>query len=168
MAITANTLPSVPPDFPLPLDENLLFAQAQTLTATGYINNVTAQLTINPGRLTGFLAVDITAIDVSSGNEAYSIYLFGSNDVNWGNGNVENLGGFDMAAASAGRVVPTILGISPTIPPVGRGGWVRAFPFTNYTGGGFVFQYLRCYLVAGGTTPSITLSAWIVPAEMKY
>ena len=59
MAITANTLPSVPQDFPLPLDESLLFASAQTLTATGYINNTVAQIAVNVGRLTGFLDGDL-------------------------------------------------------------------------------------------------------------
>lgn len=167
MAITQNILPAIPPEFALPVDASLQFASAQTITATGYVNNATAQLTINPGRQVGLLALDITAMDVSSTNETYAFYLMGSNDVNWGNGNVELLCARDFAAASAGRLVPTILGASPTIPPAGRAGALCAMPFTNMTYGGFVFQYLKLYAVLGGTTPSITLSAWVVPTDMK-
>lgn len=168
MAITANTLPSVPPDFPLPLDESLVFAQAQTLTATGYVNNVNAQLAINPGRLVGFLALDLTAMYVTSGDEYYRFILMGSNDVNWANGNICTLAFAEFNSASSNALVTTITGAFPTVPPTGHGGWVRAVPFTNNIGGGYVFQYMKLYLVTAGTSPSTTLSAWIVPGEMKY
>jgi hypothetical protein len=165
MAITQNTLPSIPPQFTLPLDANMQFASAQTLTATGYVNNSNAQLTIGPGRFTGMLALDISAF-TGTGPSA-NFVLMGSNDVNWGNGNVESLCSWDIALASAQRVVPTILGASPTIPPIGLAGALRALPFTNMTYGGYVFQYLKLYAVLAGTSPSLTLSAWVTPIEMK-
>jgi hypothetical protein len=167
MAITKNTLPAINPEFILPQDSSLIFATAQTLTATGYINNVNPIIDVGPGRIVSMLAVDATALDLTSGDEFYQFYTLGSNDVAFGNGNVENLMDFDIAAASAGRMVPTIMGASPGIPPTTRAGTLIAKPFTNYTYDRYVFRYLKFYLVTGGTTPSITLSAWIVPTELK-
>lgn len=167
MAITANTLPAVPPEYALPLDSSLQFANAQTLTATGYVNNVNAQIQINPGRLTGFLVLDLTAMYVTSADEYYRFLLMGSNDVNWGNGNIATLAFAEFNSASSNALVTTITGAFPTVPPAGRGGWKRAVPFTNNIGGGYLFQYTKLYLVTGGTSPSVTLSAWLVPLEMK-
>ncbi len=167
MAIAQNTLPSIYPEFTLPVDASLQFGSAQTLTASGYVNNVNQQIDVNPGRLSGLLALDITAWATGSANEYYQFYLMGSNDPDFGNGNVELLTAWDIAAASANRMVPTILGPSPTIPPAGRAGALRALPFTTYTYGGYVFQYLQLYCVMGGTDPSITLSAWLVPFELR-
>jgi hypothetical protein len=163
MAITANLLPQSPPDFTLPVDSSLQFASAQTLSGTGYINNANAQLTVNPGRFDGVLAVDITANSVT---EDVQIGLLGSNDVNWGNGNVVLLTMFDIPAVAADALIPTICGVYPTIPPAGKAGWVRAQPFTNYIGGGYVMQYLKLYCTFVGTG-AITLSAWVVPARIS-
>lgn len=172
MTLTANTLPSQVPTLTLPLDASTQFASAQTLTATGYINNTNAVIdlangaatTWGAGRMIGWLALDITAIDMSSGDETYKIHLFGSNDSAFGNGNVELLAMHDFAAAVAGRQVATILGISPTIPPTNLSGTVMALPFCNLMQR-IVYRYLKLYAVIGGTTPSITLSAWLSPLE---
>lgn len=167
MAITKNTLPAINPEFTLPQDSSLIFATAQTLTATGYVNNVATQLNVGPGRIVSMLAVDITAIAFGSSDEYYRFFLMGSNDAAFGNGNVEMLMAFDFANASANRFVATILGATPGIPPATRAGALIAKPFTNYTYDRYVFQYLQLYMVTAGTSPSVTLSAWIVPTEMK-
>lgn len=166
MALTNNSLPSITPHFTVPVDANMQFASAQTLTATGYINNSNAVLDVQPGRFTGMLAIDISAIDVSSGDETYKINLFGSNDAAFGNGNVDLLAYHDFAAATAGRQVATILAPSPAIPPTGLAGSFIYLPFTNLMQG-FIYRYLKLYAVIGGTTPSITLSAWVSPIVMK-
>jgi hypothetical protein len=163
MALTANAMPSIIPQFSLPIDAALEFASAQTITATAYINNVNTVVDLGFGRFTGMLALYITALKVSSGNESYGIAVFGSNDVNFGNGNVDLLTYHDFAAASANRLVPTILGVSPTIPSPGAP--VTALPFTTLMHG-IIYRFAKCYAVIGGTTPSITLSAWIVPMNM--
>lgn len=166
MALTNNTLPSIPPHFTLPLDANMQFASAQTLTATGFVNNSNAVLDLGLGRFTGMLALDITALDVSSANETYQLSLLGSNDSAFGNGNVDLLAFHDFAAATAGRIIPTLLAASPAVPPTNLAGSLIAIPFTNFMQG-FVYRYLKLDAVLGGTTPSITLSAWISPIEMK-
>jgi hypothetical protein len=93
----------------------------------------------------------------------------GSNDVNWGNGNVEILTAFDTAPASAQRMVPTIVGASPAIPDTGRSGSLFAKPFWNLGQGSILYAYCCLYCVVAGTTPSITVTAaWVVPFEMRY
>lgn len=172
MALTSLTLPAIPPLPPLPVDASLEFASAQTITATGYVNNVNQQIdlangaTLGVGRHSFFCALDLTA--ESGTSEGFQFYVMGSNDVNWGNGNVENLTAFDTAPASAQRMVTTIMGASPTIPDAGRVGSLVIKPFWNLGQGMIVYRYLRLYCVAAGTTPSLTLSAWVVPFEMKY
>ena len=165
MALTANTLPSIPPDFVLPIDALTQFAAAQTLTATGYVNNVTAQLDLGLGRFTGMLALDISALDQTTGDETYNFVLMGSNDVNWGNGNVEALATHDIGGTTH-RVVATILGDNTALNLGPHAGRIIALPFTNFMGS-IVYRYSKLYAVLAGTTPSVTLSAWISPITMK-
>jgi len=166
MALTANTLPSIPPEYDVPFDAMLdLSGGAQTLTATGYMGSPN-QVDIGQGRLTGLMAIDISAIDVSSVDETYKFYLLGSNDVSWGNGNVELLAMHDIGAASAVRQIATILGASPAIPPAGVTGSMIFLPFSNLMQG-IVYRYIRGYVVIAGTTPTITFRSWVAPFEMK-
>lgn len=174
MALSANSIPSVVPFYATPKDAALTFADAQTLTATGYINNTNAVIDLggsNPvaaaGRFDGMLAMDITALKVSAGDETYRLMLAGSNDSAFGNGNVENLLFHDFAAASSGRIVATILGASPTIPPTNLGGTILQIPFTNLMQR-IVYRYLKLYAVLGGTSPSVTLSAWISKSTVQF
>jgi len=174
MALTANLIPSQVTLFPCPYDAMLAFCSAQTLTATGYFNNLNSgQLDLGgaapvsaAGRTDFIWCMDITAIDVSSNDESYKVHLFGSNDVAFGNGNVELLAFHDFAAVTAGRQVATILGATPTIPPTGLGGTIVQLPATNLMQR-IYYRYLRMYLVAAGTTPSITLTSWISRANIN-
>jgi hypothetical protein len=167
MAITANPLPAQWPDFTLPVDASLQFASAQTITASGYVNNAAAQLAVGPGRFDGFLAVNVTALFNTTGDEYYQLGLLGSNSSSFANGTAALLTMFDIATVATAGWLATVTGIYPTIPPAGRAGWLRAQPFTNYIGGGYAFQYLKLYCLMGGTTPSITLSAWLTEARIS-
>jgi hypothetical protein len=162
MPLSANTLPSVLPTRPLPYDTANAFANGQTLTATGYVNAIQTQLDVGPGRFDGYLVLDISALDLASGDETYQFQLLGSNDSGWTNGNVELLALKDFAAATAGRVVPTICPPSNSAPPTGKSADRFEIPFSNQMGR-FVFRYLQLRLVAGGTTPSVTVAAWVSP-----
>jgi hypothetical protein len=164
MALTANALPSIPGNFALPIDANLQFASAQTLTATGYINNSNAVVDLGLGRIQSMLALDISVLDLTTGDETYVLHLLGSNDSAFGNGNVESLAVHDFGK-SAHRIINTILGDNPTIPPTGLVGSILALPFTTLMQG-IIYRYAKCYAVLAGTTPSITLSAWIVPQAL--
>lgn len=160
MPLTQSTLPSVVPDWDVPFDVATAFANPQTLTATGYVNAIQAQVDIGVGRWIGKLVLDISALDLSSADETYRLHLLGSNDAAFGNGNVEVLATQDFAAATAGRLVPTIAPASDAVPSPRKSASRFIVPVTNQRGI-YVFRYLQLYLVAAGTTPSITLAAWL-------
>ena len=174
MPLTANPLPSIVPGFTVPFDAALALANAQTLVATGFLNNVNTQLDLaigasasfGAGRVVAMAALDITAMDFASGDEAYKVSVLGSNDVAFGNGNVELLAFHDFAAAPAVRQIANLLGASPAVPPVGLAGTVIAIPFTNLMQR-IVYRYIRMHVVISGTTPTTTMSAWISPIEMR-
>jgi hypothetical protein len=171
MALTANTIPSQVTTFPTPFDATLAFTDTQTLTATGYLNNLNsgqidlggAKPVAAAGRTDFIWNIDITAIDMSSGDETYQLALLGSNDTNFANGNVELLSFYDIAAASSGRVIATLLGATPTIPPTGLGGMLIQKPATNLALR-IYYRFLRARVIIGGTTPSITATSWISKA----
>ncbi len=159
MPITANTIP---------YDATLAFANAQVIAATGYANNVNATLDLGggapvsgAGRTDFMWCVDITNLKLSANDESYRFHLFGSNDAAFGNGNVDLLMAFDAAAVTAGRLVPTILGPTPQpVPPVGKAGLLYQKACSNLNGN-IVFRYIKCYLVLGGTGPTITVTSWL-------
>lgn len=168
MALTANTIPSQVPFYATPYDAATAFCDGQTLTATGYLNALNSGIidlgSANPaaaaGRTGGMWCMDITAIDFTSADETYLLALLGSNDAAFGNGNVELIAMHDFAAVAAGRVIPTLLGATPTIPPTNLAGTIMQKPFSNLVQR-IVYRYLKCRAVIGGTTPSITLKSWL-------
>lgn len=172
MALTANTIPSQVPFYATPFDAQLAFTSAQVIAATGYLNNLNSgQIDLgssNPssgaGRTDGMWVIAVSAIDFSSVDETYKFHLFGSNDVAFGNGNVELLAFHDLAAVTAGRQVATILGATPAIPPTGLAGTFFKLPFTNLMQR-IVYRYLRSYVVISGTTPTVTVTSWVSSAS---
>ena len=162
MPLTNNALPSVMPGRPLPFDTAMAFANSQTLTATGYVNAIQTQIDLGPGRFTGFLVLDVSALDLSSGDETYQLQLLASNDPAFANGNVELLAVRDFSAAAAGRLAATICPPSSPVPMTGKAATRFEIPFSNQMGP-FILRYSQLRLVAAGTTPSITLAAWIAP-----
>lgn len=168
MALTALAIPSQVQAFPCPYDAMLAFTDAQTLVATGYLNNLNsgiidlggAKPVSAVGRTDGIWSLDITAMDMTSNDETYQFALLGSNDAAFGNGNVELISFYDFAAVAAGRVIATLLGASPTVPPTGLAGMIQQKPFTNLSCR-IYYRYLKCRLIAGGTTPSVTVTSWI-------
>lgn len=175
MALTALAIPSQFGLYNSPRDAMLDFTPAaETLTATGYMNSTVATTTLdlggsNPvsavGRHEGIWNILISAIDMSSGDETYRAFLLGSNDAAFGNGNVELLAFHDFAAAAAGRIVATIMGASPTIPPGNLTATQQQKLWTNQSQR-ILYRYLRGYLVLGGTTPSITYQSWLSKASV--
>jgi hypothetical protein len=174
MPLTAGALPSQPVNFAVPVDRATMFSDAQTLTATGDLNNVNAQLDLGgvaplagfatgsgAGRHSGLWVLNVTALDLSSGDETYRLHLLGSNDSAFGNGNVDLLAFHDFAAASAGRIIATLLGPSLAAP-------TRVYvPFVTLRQG-LVYRYIKARAVLGGTTPSITLHSWLSFAREQF
>jgi hypothetical protein len=167
MPLAGANLPSQVPNFAVPIDRATMFSDGQVLTATADLSNINSQLDFGGqaplagfgvgsgvGRTSGMWVLNITAMDFSSADESYRFALLGSNDVNFGNGNVDLLAFHDFAAASAGRIIATLLGPSLAAP-------TRIYrPFVNLSQG-LVYRYLRCRVVIGGTTPSVTVTSWL-------
>jgi hypothetical protein len=167
MPLTANSLPSQTPSFAVPFDAQAKFADAQTLTATGYLqvggnpgqidlgSSNTVNASSSAGRYVASWILNITAIDFANNDETYRFFLLGSNDVAFGNGNVECLAAHDFAAVTAGRFITPLLGASPANAP-----FVQSVPFVNLWQK-IVYRFLRAQCVITGTTPSVTVTSWI-------
>jgi len=89
------------------------FTDTQVVTATGYLNNLNSGLLdlggASPvsavGRTDGMWNLDISAVNMVTTDETYKFALLGSNDIAFGNGNVELLAFHDLAALAANRVI---------------------------------------------------------------
>ena len=111
MALTALAIPSQITTYPCPYDATTAFCSAQVVVATGYLNNLNAgQLDLGggspvsaAGRTDAIWNLLITAANFGTADESYTFRLLGSNDVAFGNGNVELLAMHDIAATAAFR-----------------------------------------------------------------
>jgi hypothetical protein len=168
MALTANLIPSQVTTFPCPYDATLAFCSAQVVTATGYLNNLNSgQLDLGggspvsaAGRTDFIWNMLLTAANFGTADESYTFRLLGSNDVAFGNGNVELLAMHDIAATAALRNLTAILGATPTIPPTNLAGTLLQLPATNLMQR-IYYRYLRAHMVAVGTGPSVSITSWI-------
>ena len=174
MALTANLIPSQITTFPCPYDATLAFCSAQTLNsvASGFLaGNVNATLDLggaNPvsaaGRTDFIWNTDITVLDETTTDETYQLFLVGSNDVAFANGNCELLAMHDFGL-SANRIIANVLGTTPVVPPVGLGGTIIQIPATNLMQR-IYYRYLKVYTKLSGTTPILTFTSWISRAEI--
>lgn len=162
MALTKTLLPVNAPTHALPFDVAGSFGLAVTQTASGFVLAPPLNVSYGPGRMEGYWNIDVSNAKVSAGNETYQFFLLGSNDINFGNGNCENLGVYDIAATSALRDLPTILAASPAIPDTGLSASRFTRAFSNQSDQ-FVFQFINLYCLIAGTAPTITFSSWLIP-----
>ena len=168
MPLTAASLPSQAPTYATPFDRAVAFCDAQTLVATGDLSNFNSQIDLggvaglpgggigsgSGGRHQGMWILNITSMDLSSGDEFYRFHLLGSNDAAFGNGNVDLLGFHDFAAASAGRIITPLMGASLPAPTRVHVPWTSLRQ-------GITYRYLKARAVLGGTTPSVTITSWL-------
>lgn len=122
--------------------------QGATVTLPA-IADVVTQTPQQP-RIDAQLVADIPAIKTSAGNETYKLLLLVSNDPAFGAGNVEQAAGI-MLGKGASRD-----GINMKDSVIGR----IELGFTNQIEGN-IYQYGKLYLVLGGTTPSINVTAFV-------
>lgn len=131
---------SLPPSSLPQLDVSTVFSTGQTLTSSGYVNQLQQQVDLGGGLWEGCLILDISALDLSTDDQTYQLLFQGSNDPAFADGNVLleiNLSQDSLTVAPVS--VPTIISFR----------------------GATSFRYLQLYAQLGGTTPSITLSAWL-------
>lgn len=124
------------------IDSRLEFSDAQALTATAASTNVVdlgSDVDIGPGRtLWVILQLDVAADD-TDGNETY----------------VADLETDDNSSFSSAT---TIASVTITRGDAAGTRYVIGFPYANE-------QYLRLNYTLGGTTPSVTLTAWLTDQE---
>lgn len=151
-----------PNDRTYSFDVNLMLSDnAAPYTATGFSQvggaNAILDLGGNQGvtplqqaRVDAVAVIDATAFDITSGNETYKMIVLVSNDPSFGAGNVvmageieigkgASLDGIDMADAVTGRY---------------------ELMFTNNIAGS-IYEFAALYLVIGGTTPSLSINAFL-------
>lgn len=176
MALTANLIPSQVTTFPCPYDATLAFCSAQNIGgASGLVaGNVNATLDLGgpspvsaAGRTDFIWTTLITSLNFATGDESYTLRLLGSNDVAFGNGNVELLAMHDFAATAALRNLTNVLGITPTIPPANLAGTHIQLPATNLMQR-IYYRYLKMHMVVVGTGPAFTATSWISRANINF
>lgn len=140
---------------------NVLSDNAAAYTASGYLQALGADGLLDLGgnqgtsplqqaRIEAMAVFDITAIKTSSGNESYKLLIVGSNDPAFGAGNVTCLAAVELGAVGGADVVNGLAD------PIGR---VEVGFCTQKCQ--TLYEYVKCYAVIGGTTPTINIQCFI-------
>lgn len=153
-----------PNDRTYTFDANLQFSDAAAAyTASGYMQSGGADGVIDLGgnqgtspaqqaRIDAMAVFDVTAIDIASGNETYQIDILLSNDPAFAAANVVCGGGIQVGKGASLRGP-----VAQADSVIGR----YELGFTNQVAG-TIYEYMKIYLTAGGTTPSITVVGFVV------
>ena len=139
---------------------NFLSDNAAPYTTTGYLQvggaNQILDLGGNQGtspvqqaRMDCVAVIDVTALKISSGNETYKFYVVVSNDPGLATGNVV------AGGAEVGK------GASLDIPNAGDNVTGRLEIMFSNNVAGSIYEYVGVYLAVGGTTPSISVEAFL-------
>lgn len=149
-------------------DANMLLADnAAALTATGYAQAAGADGMLDLGgnqgvtpkqqaRMDAMLVVDVTALNIATGDEDYRLVTAFSNDPLFGAGNVQQ-GPSQVLGKGAHLDVPN--GVDSVIGRV-------ELPFSNEILG-VIYEYVKLYAVVAGTNPSISFQAFVAPLQFK-
>ena len=143
---------------------NLLSDGAAPIIVTGYtqvggvdgIIDLGGNQSVTPkqqARIDAALVLFITALDTVTGDESYVIQLNGSNDPAFGAGSVVNLGTL-IVGGIAGQVTLGVLNALLSVTGM------YELSFTNEQAN-VKYQYLKLRIIAAGTTPSVTMVAFI-------
>jgi hypothetical protein len=155
---------STPNDRTYVIDANLVIIENDTKTASGFAGGAApgypsvVDLGGNQGtspvqqsRIGAVAVCDVTALDITSGNETYKLMVLGSNDPGLATGNV-CLGEITLGKGAS------IDGVNMADSVTGR----YEIMFCNVVAGAY-FQYVGLYVIVGGTTPSISYTAFVAP-----
>ncbi len=158
---------SFPNDRTYSFDANLeLSDNAAAYTATGWAQKAGADGFVDFGgnqgtspvqnaRIDAVCVCDVTALDGTTTDEAYRLIVVGSNDPAFANGTGQVLAEMEIAGG-----ILSVLGLGGAgVTKTGVTGRYELM-FTNNVAGNF-YQYVKLYLVLTGTTPSISLEAFV-------
>lgn len=150
-----------PNDRTYSFDANLVLSDnAAAYTANGFAQaggaNAILDLGGNQGvtptqlaRIDAVAVVDVTAIDIASGNETYKLVIVGSNSPSLASNCVE-LGGIQIGKGASLEIANGQDNVT------GR----YEIGFCNQVAGA-LFQYIALAIVVAGTTPSINIEAFV-------
>lgn len=142
-------------------DANLILSDnAAAYTADGYAQVGGADAILDLGgnqgtsptqqaRIDAACVIDVTAIDIASGNETYVLRMLGCNTSGFASNVVE------LAAITLGKGA-SLIPATQKDSVVGRYELLFATEQANTK-----FQYLKMYVDVGGTTPSISFQAFV-------
>lgn len=102
---------------------------------------------------TGVIVVDVDTVDVTTGDEGYTIAIQGSSVSNFGS-DVHNIARIQVGAAA-------VTGNSAN---TGTGRYTA--PFINSADGATALPYIRAYITPVGTTPSINCRVWLTKSPL--
>lgn len=111
----------------------------------------TATYTPQQARIDAMLVLDITALDITSGNETYQIDVMVSNDPNFAAANVICAAGIQFGKGASLRGA-----VAQKDSVIGR----IELGFTNNIAGS-IYEFMKVYLTTGGTTPSVNISGFV-------
>lgn len=123
----------------------------QGVTVTLPAIDDTTTYTPQQARIDAMLVLDITAIDITSGNETYSIDLLVSNDPAFAAG-----AAVCAASVQLGKGASLRGAVAQKDSTTGR----VELGFTNNIQGA-LYQYAKLFITCGGTTPSINILSFI-------
>lgn len=148
-------------------DANLLLSDnAAAYTATGFTQVGGADAVLDMGgnqgvtpqqlaRIDAVAVVDVTAMDATTTDEAYRILVVGSQVSAFTAGTIQVLGEMELAGGVLSVLGPGAAGVTKTA-TAGR----YEIPFSTEQNN-VKYQYVKMFLVLTGTTPSISLSAFV-------
>ncbi|MBU4564055.1 MAG: hypothetical protein KMY53_17900 [Desulfarculus sp.] len=134
-------------------DADLLMKDAGLVAAdaAGTVDGSPMVFSVGPGRVEGFLVVDVSAIEIADNDELYKIKLQGSSRKDFAH-NVEDLAILELGAKE-------VLGGDQD-----SAARRYAIPFTNERDG-YLWPHLRVYTDVNGTIASgINFTAWLTNA----
>jgi hypothetical protein len=121
---------------------------AVTSDAAAQVSSADKIVDLGLARFEGVMVFNVSAIDIASGNETYDCLIQVSNSATF-------------ATASDIKTVATLRLEAATLGAAGR----YEIPFLNVRDG-TAYRYARIYTDVGGTTPSITYTAYA--HELKW
>lgn len=140
------------PTFPFDADLEFKDAGLVAASAAAQVDSAAKVVDVGTGYFQADMVVDVTAIEVASGNEYYIIRVEGSDNTDFSTGTEVELASRKLGDSS-------VTG-GDTDDTTGR----YTIPFNNRAVNGTTYRYLRVYTEVGGTVATgINFSAFAVP-----
>lgn len=135
-----------------PLDILYSFGEDQTIAATGYMQELSADkiVELGQGRTDGTWVIDVTSLEIASNNELYTHRLLGSTVAAFTAGTLEVLATREMGATEV-RTLATKDSV------IGR----YEIPFCNSIGG-VEYAFVKHHITVAGTiAQGVIFSSWL-------